>query len=59
MKAYRITMTVDHGWLNAITEMCSYVEDGEICVWESVSDPFEVNEKIYNITEEEFQDLIK
>lgn len=59
MKAYRITLTVDHSWLNAITEMCSYAEDGEICFWESVSDPFDINEDMYNMTEQEFQDLMK
>lgn len=56
---WRITLTVDNGWLNAINEMTSYVDEGEVCVWESVSDPFEVDPKKYSMTEEEFNAILE
>jgi len=58
MKAYRITLTVDEGWLNAINNMCSYTESGEVCIWENTSDPFDIDPSVYNMTKEEFEELI-
>lgn len=59
MKAYRITLVVDEGWVDAINEMTSYVQDGEICFWESVSDLFEVDPKKYSMTEDEYLALLE
>lgn len=58
MKAFRITLLVDEGWLNAINEMCSYVEYGEVCFWEDISEPFEIDPAVYNMTDEEFEELL-
>jgi hypothetical protein len=58
MKAYRITLTVDQLWLDAISRMTEYVESGEICFWESVSDPFDIDPAAYNMTDEEFEELL-
>jgi hypothetical protein len=51
---WRITLTVDNGWLNAINEMTSYVDEDEVCFWESVQGPFEVDAAKYSMTEEEY-----
>lgn len=59
MKVYRITLVVDEGWVDAINEMTSYVEDGEVCFWESVSDPIEVDPKKYSMTEDEYLALLE
>lgn len=58
VKTWRITLVVDEGWLNAINEMTSYVEDGEVCFWESVSDPIEVDPERYLMTEDEFLSIL-
>ena len=58
VNTWRITLVVDEGWLNAINEVTSYVEDGEVCFWESVSDPIEENPEKYWMTEEEFQSIL-
>lgn len=58
MKTWRITLVVDNEWLNTIDEVTSYVESGEVCFWESVSDPMEENPEKYWMTEEEFQSIL-
>jgi hypothetical protein len=32
-KVFRITLVVDEGWLGAIANMTSFVENDEICRW--------------------------
>jgi hypothetical protein len=59
MKVHRITLVVDEEWLNTINEVCSYVENGEVCYWESVSDPFDIDPYTYNMTDEEFYRLME
>lgn len=41
LKAVKIVLVVDEGWLNTISEITSYKEYGEVCSWESVSEPFD------------------
>ena len=41
VKVCRITIVADEGWLNAINEMTSYVESGEVCFYEEWSEPFD------------------
>jgi hypothetical protein len=41
MLVRRITLVVDEKWGDAINEMTSYMESGEVCHWEEVSEPFE------------------
>ena len=36
----RITLVVDTWWGDAIGEFTQYVENGEVCEWESTSAPF-------------------
>lgn len=43
MKAYKITMIVDGGWLDEIANLCSYTESGEICMFKEVSEPFDMD----------------
>ena len=58
VNTWRITLVVDEGWLNAINEMTSYVESGEVCFWESVSDPMEEDPEKYWMTDEEFAAIL-
>ena len=53
VNTWRITLVVDEGWLNTINQVTSYVEDGEVCVWEHVSDPVEEDPQKYWIWEGE------
>lgn len=55
---YRVTLVVDQGWLDAISDVTSYVESGEVCFWESVSDPIEVDPEQYWMTEDEFLSIL-
>jgi hypothetical protein len=59
VKVWRITLVVDQGWYNAINEMTSYVEGGEVCFWESVSDPIDENPEKYWMTDDEFTALME
>lgn len=59
VKTWRITLVVDEGWLNAINEMTSYVEDGEVCFWEHVSDPVEEDPDKYWMTEEQYLGILE
>ena len=59
VNTWRITLVVDEGWLNTINEMTSYVESGEVCFWESVSDPVEEDPEKYWMTEEEFVAILE
>jgi hypothetical protein len=43
VKVCRITIVADEGWLNAINELTSYVESGEVCFYEEWSEPFDVD----------------
>ena len=50
----RITLVVDEKWGDAIYEMTSYMEPGEVCHWEEVSEPFEaLKEMIWGAEEDE------
>ena len=48
VKVCRITIVADEGWLNAISEVTSYVESGEVCFYEEWSEPFD-----YELEDEE------
>jgi hypothetical protein len=48
VKVCRITIVADEGWLNAINELTSYVESGEVCFYEEFSEPFD-----YELKDEE------
>lgn len=48
VKVCRVTIVADEGWLNAINEVTSYVESGEVCFYEEWSEPFD-----YELEEEE------
>lgn len=48
VKVRRVTIVADEGWLNAINEVTSYVESGEVCFYEEWSEPFD-----YELEEEE------
>jgi len=41
VKVRRITIVADEGWLNAINELTSYLESGEVCFYEEFSEPFD------------------
>lgn len=53
VKVCRITIVADEGWLNAISEMTSYVEYGEVCVYEEWSEPFDYEVEIDEEEEDE------
>ena len=38
---WTITLTVDEGWMQAIGEMTSYREYGEVCEWGDTTGPHE------------------
>ena len=59
VKAYQITLIVDQQWLNTISEVTSYVEDGEICSWDSVSDPFDEYPEKYWMRYEDFLKILE
>ena len=59
VKTYRVTLIVDQGWLDAISDVTSYVEDGEVCIWDHVSDPVEEDPEKYWMTDEEFAALLE
>lgn len=41
MKVVRLVIVCDEDWANAINELTSFVEDGEVCFYEDWSEPFE------------------
>jgi hypothetical protein len=43
VKAVRLVIVADEAWANAISEMTSYVESGEVCFYEEWSEPFDVD----------------
>ena len=54
MNVRRITLVVDEKWGDAINEITSYMESGEVCHWEEVSEPFEApKEMIWGVEEDE------
>ena len=58
MQAYRIALTVDQEWLDAISRMTQDVYDGEVCFWESISAPFDIDPDTYNMSDQEFLEIL-
>lgn len=42
VKAIKVTLVLDQEWLNAVSEVLSYAEPGEVCRWEDMSEWFDL-----------------